>query len=235
MLSVLALTLYRLSYQCTSTPYKDKVYWQVKWEGEERDLAHKPFIKPGHLSLGSQLCCVLKYHTTETGDILNSHTTYTTVSYDHFWRENVLFVTLSTYWTKCHNITEMTYLSAVLQRFTWKMHLKKGSALTDDDLCITVIKGKQIWANTRKWQMTEFFYFNVTCSVVLWVHSYVVRTTKHSYLGNNFLCCHKCESYMFWLHSHHQAAITTIYRGKPCVPMYTEVKIITELSVLQVH
>ena len=32
--------------------------------------------------------------------------------------------------------------------------------------------------------------------------------------------------------SHHQAAVTTTYRGKPCVPMYTEVKIITELWVL---
>lgn len=83
MLSVLALTLYRLSYQCTSTLYEDKVYWQVKWEGEERDLAHKAF-KPGHLSPGSQLSCVLKYHTTETGDLLNSHATYTTVANDHF-------------------------------------------------------------------------------------------------------------------------------------------------------
>jgi len=31
---------------------------------------------------------------------------------------------------------------------------------------------------------------------------------------------------------HHQAAVTTVYRGKLSVPMYTELKIITELSVL---
>ena len=69
MLSILALTLYRLSYQGTCTLYEEKVYWQVKWGGEEIDLAHKAF-KPGHLSLGSQLCCVLKYHKTERGDLL---------------------------------------------------------------------------------------------------------------------------------------------------------------------
>lgn len=203
MLSVLALTLHRLSYQCTSTLYEDKVYWQVKWEGEERDLAHKAF-KPGHLSPGFQLCCVLKYHTTETGDLI-SHATCTSVAYGHFWWKNVLFVIFSTYRTKCH-ITGITYLSAVLQHYMWKMWLTNG---LNTDWWWSVRNSKygeadksQIWANTRKWQMTELFYFNVTYHVVLWVHNYVVRTTKHSYLGNNFLCCHKCEGYMFRLHSH---------------------------------
>ena len=156
MLSVLALTLYGLSYKCASTLYEDKVYWQVKWEGEERDLAHKAF-KPGHLSLGSQLCCVLKYHTTERRDLLNSHATYTTVAYDHFWWENVLCFCPLIWQNATTSLEWLIYLlwcNVSCEKCSWQMRL----TLNDDDLYITVIKGKQIkaiygqiWGND-KWQ-----------------------------------------------------------------------------------